>query len=62
VKKHQEIVQMNDMINVSAESRTDNLNKLYTLMQVINNAATVRLKNDPQAMEKLTFPSPPKEE
>jgi len=62
VKKHQEILQMNDLKAVSAESRIDNLNKLYKLMQVIHNASKVRLKNDPQAMEKLTFPSALKEE
>lgn len=56
--KHHEILQINDMKGVSNESRIDSMNKLYKLMQVIHNAAAVRLQNDPHTMEKLTFPLP----
>ena len=57
-EKHHEILQINDMKGVSNESRIDSMNKLYKLMQVIHNAAAVRLQNDPHTMEKLTFPLP----
>jgi hypothetical protein len=56
-EKHNEILQINDMKGVSNESRMISMNKLYKLMQVIHNAATVRFKNDPYTMEKLTFPA-----
>ena len=55
--KQQEILQINDMKGVSNETRIISMNKLYRLMQVIHNAAAVRLKNDPHTMEKLTFPA-----
>lgn len=60
-EKQQEILQINDMKGVSNESRMISINKLYRLMQVVHNAAAARLKNDPPAMEKLTFPIPEKE-
>lgn len=56
-EKQTEILQINDLKEVSNESRLNSMNKLYRLMQVIHNTALVRLKNDPLALEKLTFPS-----
>ncbi len=56
-EKHDEIVNWENKKNTSHEARLNNLNKLYKLMQVVHNAASDRLKDEPQVMEKLTFPA-----
>lgn len=60
-EKHDEIMNWENKKNTSHEARLNNLNKLYKLMQVVHNAASDRLKDDPQLMEKLTFPVPEKQ-
>jgi len=54
--KHDEIHKSNQSKDAAKESRINSLNKLYKLMQLIHNAAVERLKDEPQVMEKLTFP------
>ena len=60
-EKQNEILQINDMKEVSNESRIISMNKLYKLMQIIHNTALVRFQDDPLTLEKLTFPLPEKE-
>lgn len=54
--KHIEILNWVNKKNASYQTRMNSLNKLYKLMQAVHNAATAQLKDDPQIMEKLTFP------
>jgi hypothetical protein len=53
---HDEILHTTNSKGIAEESRVNRLNKLYKLMQVVHNAAAERLKDDPQILEKLTFP------
>jgi hypothetical protein len=55
-EKHDEIQKINHAKVAARESRINSLNKLYKLMQLVHNAAEARLQDDPQTLEKLTFP------
>jgi hypothetical protein len=60
-ENHNEFLKSNSLKDITKESRINSLNKLYRLMQIVHNAAATRLKDDPQIMEKLTFPVPEKQ-
>jgi hypothetical protein len=55
-EKHDEIQKINSTKVAAWESRVNSLNKLYKLMQLVHNAAVARLKDNPEILEKLTFP------
>lgn len=60
--KHTEILKFTSIKGSSNESRIYSMNKLYKLMKIVHEAALNCLKDDPQSMEKLTFPSVDKKE